>query len=312
MMKAIYRKISIALKIVITLLLLFYLFRNIDVNILRNNLLKFSVNSLIFVLTCLTLQIFLSTYRLKLILNTLNIEFGYGELLRINYIGHFFSQTLPATVGGDAVRVWHIKNNNIGWLDSVCGVFYDRYIGLVSLFFIMAAFLLSLAKIVNDQLLFNSIVFLTLMGLGSILVIIWIDKFAIYFDTNNSLFHKINRIIAHGTSILINNLVLFKTLAVSVIIHMTGILAVYILSQDLGLNVSYVHFLIFMPFVFLFSSIPISIAGWGTRESAMVYSLGYMNIDSAESLVLSMIFGMLIMISGLPGCVLMNLAKKKY
>ncbi len=312
MVKAIYGKISIVLKIVITVLLLVYLFGNVDVNILRNNLLKFSANSLIFVLTCLTLQIFLSTYRLKLILNTLNVEFGYSELLRINYIGHFFSQTLPATVGGDAVRVWHVKNNNIGWLDSVCGVFYDRYIGLVSLFFIMAVFLIFLAEIVNDQLLFNSIVFLTLLGLGSILVIIWIDRFAFYFDTNNSFLHKINRIIAHGTSILINNLVSFKALVVSVIIHMTGILAVYILSQDLGLNVSYVHFLIFMPFVFLFSSIPISIAGWGTRESAMVYSLGYMNIDSAESLVLSMMFGILIMISGLPGCVLMNLAKKKY
>ena len=76
------------------------------------------------------------------------------------------------------------------------------------------------------------------------------------------------------------------------------------------MNLGYFDFLIIMPFVFLFSSLPISIAGWGTRESAIVYLLGLMNINSSDSLILSVTFGIMIMIAGLPGSFLLNLTKK--
>jgi len=233
---------------------------------------------------------------------------NYLKLLKINYIGQFFNQTLPSTIGGDAVRLLYIKNNNISWLNSVCGIFYDRYLGLLSLFLIISLFLPSISELLADKLLFNSILSFTISGLASVIIVIWANKILFFF--NYSLFRKIRTVLLHGKTILFSKYLTFHIFLISIAIHLIGILAIYTLSCDFEMGLKYVDFLIIMPFVFLFSSLPISIAGWGTRESAIVYSLGLMSINSSSSLILSVTFGIMIMIAGLPGSFLLNLTKK--
>ena len=307
-MKKHFRKIIILIKLLVTIILLYYLFNNADFNVITNNLSLISIDTIIIVLIYLTLQIFLTAYRLEIIFKTLNINMNYLKLLKINYIGQFFNQTLPSTIGGDAVRLLYIKNNNISWLNSVCGIFYDRYLGLLSLFLIISLFLPSISELLADKLLFNSILSFTISGLASVIIVIWANKILFFF--NYSLFRKIRTVLLHGKTILFSKYLTFHIFLISIAIHLIGILAIYTLSCDFEMGLKYVDFLIIMPFVFLFSSLPISIAGWGTRESAIVYSLGLMSINSSSSLILSVTFGIMIMIAGLPGSFLLNLTKK--
>jgi uncharacterized protein (TIRG00374 family) len=61
--------------------------------------------------------------------------------LRISVISLFFNQTLPSTVGGDAVRIILSRNEGAPIERAVCAVLIDRGIGMLALALLTAAFL---------------------------------------------------------------------------------------------------------------------------------------------------------------------------
>jgi len=50
------------------------------------------------------------------------------------------------------------------------------------------------------------------------------------------------------------------------------------------------------------ASIPISFAGWGVREGAMVVGLGFAGVSPSEALAISLLLGVTQFAIGLPGC----------
>jgi len=53
--------------------------------------------------------------------------------------------------------------------------------------------------------------------------------------------------------------------------------------------------------VLLLSLLPISIAGWGVREGAMIACLGLVGVDAASAFAVSALFGLTSVVVGLPG-----------
>jgi hypothetical protein len=49
------------------------------------------------------------------------------------------------------------------------------------------------------------------------------------------------------------------------------------------------------------SMLPVSVAGWGVRELAMVSAFGYAGVPNADALLMSLCFGLLILTISLPG-----------
>ena len=67
------------------------------------------------------------------------------------------------------------------------------------------------------------------------------------------------------------------------------------------LDLAWQGILLIVPVVTLFTLIPISIAGWGVRESVMIIGLGYLNVPPEEALALSILYGLLMAMIALPG-----------
>ena len=61
------------------------------------------------------------------------------------------------------------------------------------------------------------------------------------------------------------------------------------------------HALLLLPPVLLIASVPISIAGWGVRESTFVLAFSYAGLSEADGLVVSVLFGAAFFIAGLAG-----------
>ena len=98
------------------------------------------------------------------------------------------------------------------------------------------------------------------------------------------------------------DLVLLKLLLLlSISIHTFSIVAVLILSEGLGLEISWLGIVLVVPLATLFMLIPISIAGWGVREGVMIVGLGYLNVLPEQALALSILYGLLMLITALPG-----------
>jgi uncharacterized membrane protein YbhN (UPF0104 family) len=63
--------------------------------------------------------------------------------------------------------------------------------------------------------------------------------------------------------------------------------------------------------VALLTSLPISIGGWGVRETAMIGLLGLVGVPASAALVLSVELGLITMAASLPGLVFWFLINPK-
>src|SRR2546430_2874933 len=66
-------------------------------------------------------------------------DLATNQAMRFNLIGTFFNQTLPSSIGGDAVRLWLVARGGAGWRAATYSIFVDRAIGLIALAIIIVA-----------------------------------------------------------------------------------------------------------------------------------------------------------------------------
>jgi hypothetical protein len=69
-----------------------------------------------------------------------------------------------------------------------------------------------------------------------------------------------------------------KTMFLSVIVQLSGFLAVYIIALGIGQYIPFLALLVFLPLIVLFTMLPISISGLGVREGAFVLFFGLIGV----------------------------------
>ncbi len=87
----------------------------------------------------------------------------------------------------------------------------------------------------------------------------------------------------------------------SVLIQATFSLATYVLAASLALDLGVLDCLVLIPSVVLVMALPISIAGWGVRESALMLAFGYAGLSQSDGLVVSILFGAAYFAVGIAG-----------
>ena len=87
---------------------------------------------------------------------------------------------------------------------------------------------------------------------------------------------------------------------------------IYIIGLSLDIKVSYLHFLVLYPIANVISFIPITSAGFGTREATVIFLLGLLGVAPEKALVLSIV-GFLItdMLTGFYGFIISLLEGRK-
>ena len=87
--------------------------------------------------------------------------------------------------------------------------------------------------------------------------------------------------------------------------QLAGFAFVFIaLAQGMNLAIAPVHIALFMPFIFLISSLPIFYQGWGGREAVVLLTIGGTGtVSGAQSIALSVAFGVVAFLSSIPGAV---------
>ncbi len=81
---------------------------------------------------------------------------------------------------------------------------------------------------------------------------------------------------------------------------MTG-MAIYEVAHGLGLSIGLLECVVLTPPVSLLTVLPISMAGWGVREAGMVAALAFAGVAANDALVVSILFGLLLMLISIPG-----------
>src|SRR3954447_6435822 len=139
-----------ALKILISAALLYFALRRINFYDLAS---RFDIASLGWIgaaIAAAFLQIFVGALRWRLISADCGAPLATTQAFRFNLIGAFFNQTLPSSIGGDAVRLWLVARGGAGWRAATYSIFVDRAIGLVALAVIIVASLPWSYRLIDD------------------------------------------------------------------------------------------------------------------------------------------------------------------
>jgi uncharacterized membrane protein YbhN (UPF0104 family) len=73
------------------------------------------------------------------------------------------------------------------------------------------------------------------------------------------------------------------------------------MAIGMQLELKIIGLLVIVPVVTLLMVLPISIAGWGIREGAMIIGLGFIGVESENAFALSLLFGFLTLLIAIPG-----------
>jgi uncharacterized membrane protein YbhN (UPF0104 family) len=98
--------------------------------------------------------------------------------------------------------------------------------------------------------------------------------------------------------------------AVTLLSHVNLALVIWVLARGLGLHVPILDTIVLFSQVLVVSMLPISIAGWGVREAAMVVLFGLIGVSAAHSLTISMLFGIGTILTALPGGLVWLISKE--
>src|SRR4029079_1720873 len=88
---------------------------------------------------------------------------------------------------------------------------------------------------------------------------------------------------------------------ISVLVHLLTALAAWCAAGSIGADVPLLYTIFLVPPVILVTVVPISIAGWGVREGAMIAAFGYAGLPPGDGLIVSLLFGAGYFIMGAAG-----------
>lgn len=285
------RHLLLLLKAAVSILLLYLSLRSVHLGTLTERLSRLDPLWIGAALLLLTLQVILQTVRWREIAIASGVRIAFPPMAQMNFIATFFNQVLPSTVGGDAARIWLLARKGGGWASATYSVLIDRIAGVLVLALIVIVCLPWTLALIHDPAaravliligggaIAGAIVF---MGLG-LLPRQMFDRFMLtrhLAETSRVAW----RLCRTPRGVLI-------VAACSIAIHIMTVTVAWCCMQAVAAPVGFAPILFLMPPVLLVATVPISIAGWGVRESSMVMAFAYAGLAQSDGLMLSILFG---------------------
>jgi uncharacterized membrane protein YbhN (UPF0104 family) len=247
------------------------------------------------------LQIALNTVRWRLILTHITgTEPPFRRLFGIYYASTFLSQILPS-IGGDLVRVLYRRTIGSTFGLMVISVFLDRGLAFASLLIVALPSLLFLSPIDPGHTVLRSVGLVAGCGLaaayGGCLMVRAVRRSRIW----TGLPQWIQTLVASGDWSLTSRTGLCCLIPLSAFVHLLSIAAIFLAAHAVHVPLTLSVVLAIGPILLLAQVLPISVGGWGVREAAAVALLAMTGVDATSALLVSLMFGVLLVLSTLPG-----------
>jgi uncharacterized membrane protein YbhN (UPF0104 family) len=280
----------------VTVLIFTLILRSIDFNLAWETLKNANFGLLLLALSLQFASTTLAAFRWHIILRNLDLAHPFPFCWCSYFKGMFFNQGLPTSIGGDALRVIDIARQGARKRDAFYGVMLDRVVGLTSLLLVNVAAHALAPDLLPAQAYFaiNLIVLGGLAGfVGALLLrrLPWFETHPLMSRIKN-LSRRLHQALRYDRLAL---------LVASLLIHLLAMLCLYASGHALGLEYGLVVYLAMVPPALLLTLIPISVAGWGVREGAMVALFSLIGADRAAVLTLSVLYGVMLIAVSSPG-----------
>jgi uncharacterized membrane protein YbhN (UPF0104 family) len=212
------------------------------------------------------------------------------QAFRYNMIGTFFNQTLPSTIGGDAVRLWLVSRSG-GWRAATYSVLVDRAVGLIALAFVVVVSLPWSFHLIHSERGRLALVLVDAAamaaGLGFLLISHlpwrWLKT---WWPTRH-----IHACSAIANQVLFNRSTGPKIAVLSIAIHVLTVVIAWCAVRSISAPADFEQTFLLIPPIALITMLPISIAGWGVREATMMVAFGYAGLSQTDGTMVSLLSG---------------------
>jgi len=295
---------GLILRLAISLFVIAALFHFIDLGLVVDRLRLLRPVFLAAIFALVFVQIVLFAVRWSFIAEFCRAGIGVALAVRFSIISMFFNQTLPGTLGADSIRILLSVGEGVSVKLAFLGVAIDRVLALIVLIGLAAASLPLLAmNIVETRLAYGMAGLTGALVLG---IVVFVSLPALLPQA--WLRWRVVRVLielSQATSaLLINRRLVTLTVPLAAAVHLISGAIVVLCAIAMNIALDPISTMILMLPTLLAMAIPISIAGWGVREGTMVIALGQVGVLPADALALSVAFGLINMLAGIPGGIL--------
>ncbi len=245
-------------------------------------------------------QIFVAALRWREISAECGAPLTTMQALRFNLIGSFFNQTLPSSIGGDAVRLW-LVGRGAGWRAATYSIFVDRAIGLVALAILIVAGLPWSYQLIDDAHGRAALLFVDLCALAGGAGFLVLSRLPGSWLKRWRATHHLHACSAIANQVIFNREHGPRLAALSLIIPVLTVIIAWCAVRSIAAPASFVQVFELVPPVILIMTLPISIAGWGVREASMGLAFGYAGLAANEGINVSLLFGAVFFVVGALG-----------
>lgn len=290
-----------AIKVVVSVALLFLALRKANFSDLASRIDLASAGWLLLAIACIFLQIYVAVLRWRIVSRECGAPIPTRQAMRYNVIGKFFNQTLPSSIGGDAVRLWLVARSGAGWRAATYSVFVDRAVGLIALAIIIVASLPWSYQLIGDAYGRSALVLIDLAALAAGAGFLVIGALPWPWLKRWWAIHHI-----HACAVIANRVIFSAKTApaiavLSFLVQFLPVVIAWCVVQSIAVQVGFEQIFLLIPPVILITMLPISIAGWGVREATMGLAFGWAGLMTNEGINVSLLYGAVSFVVGAVG-----------
>jgi glycosyltransferase 2 family protein len=241
----------------------------------------------------------LNARRWHLVAKAMDLALGVATATRLMFAALFASQVMPGMVGLDVMRAGGACWIGLPAQRVLASVVGDRLVSLVGMVALVSASIPLLALRAGMNVVLLSALPIAALA-GAVAAVLLVDRVPL-----------VRKILTRWTSVPFEMLghirhALFSpagaaAVLLAVFVQLLSVAALIMVARGMGVEIAFADGLIVLPAALLVASLPISINGWGVREGAIVYGFGLLGIDDPRVFTVSVMFGLWIILSALPG-----------
>ena len=275
--------------------------------------------ALVVILTFTAAQIFIAL-RWWLLLMAQGINIRLWIAVKLTFLGLFFSNFLPGSVGGDLVRAWYAAQHTNKRLPAAISVFVDRFVGLfVTLLLAIGAYLLFMRNTpilaiehregVFELIWRNRSLILVLIAIAFLFLLLLL----IIPSARAGLARFLSRLSRHsrqGCKMAIEAFlvyykkpfILLGTAGLTFFFQACVLVMFWRVGKELGIDAPLRCYFVFFPVVWVIGSVPLSLAGIGILEGGLIFLFTqYAGVSAEAAAALALSQRAVWIIASLPG-----------
>jgi uncharacterized membrane protein YbhN (UPF0104 family) len=255
------------------------------------------------------IQVAVLAWRWRFTAHRLGVGLSFVEAWREYYLSIFLNQVLPGGVMGDVSRAWRQARGRNRREQGESGgpaaraVIFERVSAQAVMTSVALLSLLVLPVAVSRR---SGTMIVTMAAAATVIVV----AIGLWCRRQSSAQSPTGRVLAELVSAHLSPLT-FAVQAMSGLFVVATYLATYVAAaRAVGVETPFLVILPLVAPVLMTMLIPVTIAGWGLRESAAALLWGAVGLTATDGVAISVAYGLIVLVGSFPGAAILALGRR--